>query len=263
MTSQMMINRDFHGAIIRQRSYDGYLDATAMCKATGKKFNDYRRLKSTNEFLEELSDFIVKNPVTGIPVTEQNQQLIQIIKGGTPENQGTWVHPYVSINLAQWCSPRFAVLVTGWTFELLTEGSVSLKPEPTQKMAECVKINSDMLEGFGITGKAKQAALNNILKEKFGYDALEEWNTETEITEAQLLIPTDIAKRTGLRNARQVNLKLIELKLQTPYRDSKKRLHYKLTDKGLEYGTYQDKSYNSSNKPVRSIKWYTNVLELF
>ncbi len=65
-------------------------------------------------------------------------------------------------------------MVTDWTFELITEGSVSLKSEPTQKMAECVKINSDMLEGFGITGEAKQTVLNNILKEKFGYDALEE-----------------------------------------------------------------------------------------
>ena len=70
-----LINRDFHGTIIRQRPSDGYFDATAMCKATGKKFNDYRRLKSTKEFLEELSDFVVKKPVAGIPVSEQNQPL--------------------------------------------------------------------------------------------------------------------------------------------------------------------------------------------
>ena len=53
-------------------------------------------------------------------------------------------------------------------------------------MAECAKINSDMLEGFGITGNAKQTALNNILKEKFGYDALEEWNVETELASKNL-----------------------------------------------------------------------------
>jgi len=129
-------------------------------------------------------------------------------------------------------------------------------------IAEYVKINSDILEGFGITGKAKQIALNNSIKKKFGYDVLENLNVEAELIEALLLIPTDIAERTGLRNARQVNLKLIELKLQTPYRDSKKRLHYKLTDLGLKHGTYQDKSYNSS-RPVRSISWYESVLELF
>ncbi len=263
MTTQL-ISRDFHGAVIRQRSNDGFLNATDMCKSVGKQFNDYRRLKSTKEFLEELSDFVIKNPVTGIPVTEQNQQLIQIVQGGTPENQGTWVHPYVSINLAQWCSPRFAVLVTGWTFELLTEGYVSLKPKPTQTMAECIKINSDMLEGFGITGEAKRTALNNTLKDRFGYDALKEWNLKTEVIEAEVqsLNPTGIAKRTGLKGARQANLKLTELKLQTPYRDSKKRIHYKLTELGLKHGIYQDKNYNS-NKQFRSIQWYESVLNLF
>jgi len=54
-----------------------------MCKAVGKKFNDYSRLKTTIEFVKELSS------VTGIPVTE----LIHSIVGGIPDEQGTWVHP--------------------------------------------------------------------------------------------------------------------------------------------------------------------------
>ncbi len=259
MTTQL-INRDFHGVIIRQRSSDGYLDATAMCKANGKLFADYKRLKSTKEFLRQLPDFIINNSVMGIPITEQNQQLIQIVQGGTSEEQGTWIHPYISINLAQWCSPIFAAMVASWMFKLLTEGSVSLKP--TQAMAECVKINSDMLEGFGITGEAKRTALNNTLKERFGYDALQEWNVKVIEAEVQSLNPTTIAKRTGLRGSRQVNLKLTELKLQIPYRDSRKCLHYKLTELGLKHATYQDKSYNSS-QAVRSIKWHESVLTLF
>jgi len=252
----MMINRDFHGAVIYQRSSDGYFDATSMCKATGKRLNDYYRLKSTKEYLDALSSD------TNIPVSNIIQVVKGVQRGKTAQDQGTWIHPNASIHLAIWCSPEFAAMVTKWVFELLTKGSVSLKSEPNQKMAECIKINSDMLEGFGITGKAKQTALNNTLKEKFGYDALKEWNVEAELVESQLLIPTGIAKRIGLKSARQVNLKLIELKLQTPYRDSKKHLHYKLTEAGLKHGTYQDKSYNSS-RPIRSIKWYESVLALF
>ncbi len=53
MTTQL-ISRDFHGATIRQRS-DGYLNASDMCKATGKLFKDYRRLKATKEYLEAFS----------------------------------------------------------------------------------------------------------------------------------------------------------------------------------------------------------------
>jgi len=69
-------------------------------------FKDYHKTNPTKEFLEELSKD-TGIPVRSIILTEQNQGLIQISQGGNPQNQGTWVHPYVSINLAQWCSPKF------------------------------------------------------------------------------------------------------------------------------------------------------------
>jgi hypothetical protein len=39
---------------ITQRAYDGYINATALCKACGKMLNDYARLDSTKAFLTEL-----------------------------------------------------------------------------------------------------------------------------------------------------------------------------------------------------------------
>jgi len=40
---------------------------------------------------------------------------------GTPDGdaslQGTWGHPYVAIYCGQWCSAKFAVLVSKWVFE--------------------------------------------------------------------------------------------------------------------------------------------------
>ncbi|MFK5969589.1 MAG: KilA-N domain-containing protein [Candidatus Marithrix sp.] len=223
----------------------------SLTKATGKKLNDYHRLKSTQEYFDAYS---LK---TGIPV-------IKIIEVKTGCYGGTWIHPKASIHLAIWCSPEFAVMVSEWVFELLTKGSVSIKPEPTQTMAECAKINSDLLESFGITGEAKRTALNNTLKDRFRYNALQEWNVKTEVIEAEVqsLNPTLIAKRTRLRNSRQANLKLTELKLQTPYRDNNKHLHYKLTKLGMKHATYQEKSYNSS-RPIRSIQWHESVLVLF
>ena len=40
-----------------------------------------------------------------------------MIRGGNPQLQGTWVHPYVAINLGQWLSPKFSVQVSKWVFE--------------------------------------------------------------------------------------------------------------------------------------------------
>lgn len=96
--------------LVHQRTVDGYINATAMCKAVGKQLNDYARLKSTEAFLS------VANTETGIPVSE----LIQIVKGGRPEEQGTWVHPKIAINLAQWCSPEFAFAVSTWVYDWIS-----------------------------------------------------------------------------------------------------------------------------------------------
>lgn len=34
--------------------------------------------------------------------------------------QGTWIHPYAAIHLAQWLSPQFAVAVAKWTHEWMS-----------------------------------------------------------------------------------------------------------------------------------------------
>lgn len=98
------------GEVVSLRAADGYVNATAMCKAAGRAFGGYRRLDSTNAFLDELST------VVQIHTTE----LIQSVTGGIPEHQGTWVHPRVAIHLAQWLSPRFAVQVTEWVMDWLS-----------------------------------------------------------------------------------------------------------------------------------------------
>jgi len=93
---------------INQRAYDGYINATELCTACGKKYADYDRLKNTNEFLEEVSSDM------GIPISE----LVQKVKGGNrKKEQGTWVHPRVAVNLGQWASAKFANLVSKWVFE--------------------------------------------------------------------------------------------------------------------------------------------------
>ena len=115
-SSEVVLFRELDGHQIGQREGDGYVNATALCRAAGKRWNDYARLDSTTAFVKELE------AVTGIPATE----LLQVRQGGTPSEQGSWVHPDCAVNLAQWLSPRFAVLVSRWVRELLTRGRVEL-----------------------------------------------------------------------------------------------------------------------------------------
>lgn len=106
-----LIPRRVDGALIHQRTADGYVNATAMCNASGKSFYDYSRLKVTNDFLDELARS------TGIPA----DQLVLTVMNGPNETRGTWVHPDVALNLGQWCSPRFAVAVAIWVREWLAD----------------------------------------------------------------------------------------------------------------------------------------------
>lgn len=105
-----LIPHEYQGQIVRLRSRDGYVNATAMCKASGKDWFDYSRIGSTKDFLAELE------AETGIP----GSQLVQSVKGGNPALQGTWVHPQVAIHLAQWASAKFAVRVTQWVYDWMT-----------------------------------------------------------------------------------------------------------------------------------------------
>ena len=91
---------------------DGYINATALCKAGGKQFNDWYRLDKTKLFLNALSTS------TGHPV----DLLTHVITGGRNELRGTWVHPRLAVNIAQWISPLFDVQVSGWVYEIAVTG---------------------------------------------------------------------------------------------------------------------------------------------
>lgn len=102
---------------IDQRAVDGYINATALCQASGKRFSHYLENKGARDFLVELTGS------TGIPA----DQLIQIINVGPNQARGTWVHPQVAINLGQWASPKFAVLVSKWVFEWMSGGATRVE----------------------------------------------------------------------------------------------------------------------------------------
>lgn len=105
-----LISHEIENSLIHQRAADGYINATAMCRAVGKNFADYQRLKATEAFFVELAGSM------GIPI----DRLAFTTMTGRNEERGTWVHPDVAINLGQWCSPKFAVAVSKWVREWMT-----------------------------------------------------------------------------------------------------------------------------------------------
>ena len=105
-----LIPHKVENRIVQQRAVDGYINATEMCRASGKRFGWYYRLDGTRAFMDALE----------ADVQIRTSTLVQSVRGGPPELQGTWVHPQVAIHLAQWLRPKFAVQVTRWVFEWMS-----------------------------------------------------------------------------------------------------------------------------------------------
>lgn len=113
-----LVPHRYHGSVISQRAKDGYINATAMCRAAERSWADYQRLQQTQRFFTALASDM------GIPMSE----LVQSIRGGDWRLQGTWVHPQVAIHLAQWLSADFAVRVTQWVFEWMSGKVPATRP---------------------------------------------------------------------------------------------------------------------------------------
>jgi hypothetical protein len=119
----LILNND----VIECRKSDGYINATQLCKAGGKKFNDWLRLENTKNYLVSLE------VNTGIPALE----LIDKNIGGN--HSGTWIYPKVAIYLAQCLSPEFAVQVSNWIYDLMTKGKVEVNIKLLKEQENIIK----------------------------------------------------------------------------------------------------------------------------
>lgn len=105
----------FDGVTIRARESDKFVNATALCKARGKRWAEYDRVPAHHEFREAVARKV------GIPT-------FKMVEKRPGNGGGTWVHPEIAIHLCMWISPDFAAQVTGWIQALLTEGAVNIAP---------------------------------------------------------------------------------------------------------------------------------------
>jgi hypothetical protein len=112
--------------IIESRNTDNYINATQLCQAGNKKFNNWFRMDSTKLLIKELekeietTDDALKRASSSLPIIEIN-------KGSKDKNdQFTWIHPDLAIQLAQWISPSFALQVSKWIRLLFSNSTISI-----------------------------------------------------------------------------------------------------------------------------------------
>jgi len=123
------MNRPVNGISVEQRLSDGFINGTSMALAHQKKINDWFRNIDTLELFQALAEDLDLQSNYG---NSRNLDIARLsaskyaeifpglvfTKAGAPEvGGGTWLHPHLAIQLAQWCNRRFALQVSKWVVE--------------------------------------------------------------------------------------------------------------------------------------------------
>lgn len=255
-----IIKLSVQGSAVGYRKEDGYLNATALTKAyfevSGKQKNvaDWLRLKRTKETLQHAST------VTGIPITE----LYQVVQGGNPENQGTWIHPKLRARFASWVSDEFGYMVEELV-EKIEQGEIASTDKPPQNEFSLLGSAIDMILAplriderlqAGIRAEAIAAQCPELRP------AIEATKKHLLLpTESKLLSPTELGQLVEPAiSARKMNALLISLGLQQKTGD--KQCPYIAVGRGLDHAELVADTAKGHAKTVQKLRWYESVLEL-
>ena len=112
-----LTTRAWNGTPIARRTTDGYVNATAMCRANGKEWSKYRESDRCQTYLDALAE-------------TSEIRMFDLIESRQGQGGGTWVHPQVAVDLARWISAPFAVWMDGWFLEELERRSAAEDNQP-------------------------------------------------------------------------------------------------------------------------------------
>lgn len=146
-----LISRSWNGTPIQRRTTDGYVNATAMCKANGREWSKYRETDRCQDYIDALAqttDFGGLDPIES-----------RAGNGG-----GTWIHPRLAVDLARWISAPFAVWMDGWFLEEVERVSQVREVQPQlPDVLTTVQRSVDLLERLGGVDDRAQLLLKDIV----------------------------------------------------------------------------------------------------
>lgn len=175
------------GDLTIQFRADGYINATKMCKDGGKEWKNYYQNESSKALIASLERW------AGIPA----DLLISAICTGPNHLRGTFVHPDIAINLAQWISPDFAIAVS----QLVRRyASGNITTEESQAMAAAI---DDAIKPVPHQPDETQDAVapsTETINDHTAPDAEQVWRWKYEILDLQSQL-----KINGLESKLEIN----------------------------------------------------------
>lgn len=140
--------RPVNGIFVEQRISDGFINGSSMCTAHRKRISTWLRTKETLELFDALAKDLRSSincsdlnslDITRLTATKYMEIFPDLIfsKSGHPDGGGgTWLHPDLALQLAQWCNKPFAIQVSRWIREWLTTGKNPIQPDLDQQLTD-------------------------------------------------------------------------------------------------------------------------------
>ncbi len=219
-----------------EKDTDGvvYLNATKTAKEFNKRLDNWKSSKETIRYIDALS--------RSLKISERD--LIVVRQGGTPEEQGTWIHKSLIILFARWLSPEFAVWCDLQIEDILKSGTTSTQPLTIQDHIFGLESAIKILK----VNEASKILMLSTLYKKLGLDTsyLPKYSDEQHTESLSALLKKS---EVGI-SAKKLNLILLSegyLEVKTRKstgslldEDGEKKPKIKtfksLTEKGLEFG---------------------------
>jgi KilA-N domain len=261
-----IILHQFQGIAVGLDKKDGYINATKLCVAyniqngTSKKPWDWTKTDRAKRYIAYVA------AVTNIVATE----LVITKQGGSPDEQGTWIHPDLAIPFATWLSVEFEYTVSKWVQDWQKSKAAQKFPEnltghfeksPAIAAAEFMSAAIDLSLPYldkEIRGGLKLKAMGKKFPE---YQAALESVAPKVLLESPLLSPTQLGELMDPPlSARAVNKLLCDRNLQKP--TGEKSPVYELIGSGNEFGKMVADTARGHGKTIQHVRWYESVMSL-
>lgn len=106
-----MVEVDHNRFAVEVKDGNVSVNLTKMAKPFGKRPETWLKTEETQDYLAALA----------VTLKSVTADLTRVIRGGTPDAQGTWAFDYrIAMRFAQWLSPEFSIAVDELLVKLLT-----------------------------------------------------------------------------------------------------------------------------------------------
>lgn len=162
ITNLQLVEIDHNRFAVEVKDGNISVNLTKMARPFGKFPKDWLITKEAKDYLEVLS--VSRNLLTA--------DLTRVIRGGTPDEQGTWAFDYrIAMRFAQWLSPEFSIAVDELLVNLLTGQATVRKnreiPETASSMSEETLITVPMgssINQIWVSGGVIYARLTTLMR---------------------------------------------------------------------------------------------------